>query len=885
MNASRPLGTTRALWIIARLALRRQANIWSNLRIGRKKKEPESANAAVRSATPPKSRKAFIFSTFVLLIMTFNGFNIASVGLLQLSSRVRRIAPSSTIFVSRYTLIKLDDVDRALHRANEFPDLAKRQAYEDAWRRYLDGVLLREVQNNDVPEDEQSRQLQLMEDAFARSGAAGFSGLRGGRLVASADTWPREAATERAFLRLMSLIFLLWFPAIVFGSLGTTNKDLGQVEWSVEWLFTYPAPSPVLFASKLFNYAALAPLLWTLFLPLLVLIFVASGHGWWAIPLGLISAVWAGLLTASVCTFSEVAMRKFLGLGQIKNLQALFTVLGTVLLLLSLASNFSQPLQEFLVRRAESMPWFFSWNPVSLPLWVASPGQDFAQRLWAFFGMLGFGLGAVVASLFGSGWLTRDGLLRAGGPYQGKRNLARRQTPAAHSRNPWLRGVAAHEMLLLSRDRNLMVQVLILPLLLPAYYLLTHTGLVTAVGSNLRNAAMMAFAVGAYSFLNSAMQVLTREDKTLWYLLCFPQSLSSILFKKASVWAAVGLLYAGAMLLLVVTFSRHLQVHGWLDVLLALYGIALYAFIASGIGILATNVLENTPRGRFRTDMVYLYMLLAAVYANTIYSPSLWSKLAQLVLSTLLAVALWQKVQDASPYLLDPTKQPPRTLSLADGMLAILAFFFAQIISLLVLHWASSFSWSEQIAVSYILAGILAGSVTLFTLWRQKVPDLWRSIGLRAPAESSHSFSLVRGVLQGAGWGLVAALGAFAYLRALSLVPTLQKWKSDSELKSFFSHSDKPFWILILAVVAAPLFEEFLFRGLVYQGLRRSTGPAVAVLASAALFALVHPPISVIPVFGLGVVAAITFRQTKILWSSIAAHAVYNACVFLFNRP
>jgi hypothetical protein len=56
------------------------------------------------------------------------------------------------------------------------------------------------------------------------------------------------------------------------------------------------------------------------------------------------------------------------------------------------------------------------------------------------------------------------------------------------------------------------------------------------------------------------------------------------------------------------------------------------------------------------------------------------------VLSTLLAFALWQKVKDISPYLMDPAQHPPRTIGLADGMIAGLAFFVRQNLIALILR-------------------------------------------------------------------------------------------------------------------------------------------------------------------------------------------------------
>ena len=884
MIVSRPISTTRTVWLIARLALRRQLNIWQSARFGRKKKDPSPLSPTgepLRSGTPTKSRGRSIFSFFLLLIMALNGFNVGSRGLISLSDTSRDLSVSSgKISVSAYAQGRLVEAEKALHRARSYPDPVEREKYVGLWERYLDKLFLSEVRGERLSEDDENSRIQYMREVFHEKGAAGFTTRDRDAFWVSSQTWPRDAQPSSVFLRSLSLMVLLWMPFIVFGSLGMNNKNLGEVEWNFEWLYTFPASARALYTSKLFVYSFLNPLVWLFFFPFLVLIYVAGGYGFTAIPVGLAVLLYLSILAGSLCTFLEVALRKLLSLGHLKNFQALFTILGTVSLLLIYASCLSKPLDDVLVARATATPLFLVWNPFSLPLFLALPAVSASQIRLVVAAMIVLGFAFCSLALLGSEWLTRDGPVKAGGPYQGTRRLQPSRT-----RDTWLRGIAAHELLLLARDRNLLVQVLVVPLLVPAFYLLIYSGMVSAVSGNFRHAAMLAFGVGAYSFLNSAMPLLNREEKTLWQLLTFPQSLVSILAKKAMVWAALGLLYGAAVLLLLTRFSRHLHVTSFGEVFLALYGIVLYAFIASGIGILATNVLETERRARFRTDMVYLYMLLAAMYANTIYSASLWTKLAQLVLSTLLAFALWQKVKDSSPYFLDPVARPPRILSLADGMIAALAFFVMQGLVFLFLHAVLDVSLPAQITLAYIFAGLIVAGVALYTFWRQDVPDLWRKVGVTRIRESFARQPLWLDIFRGIALGAVAALAAFLYVRVLNLFPQGQIWKQDAELSSFLSRADRPVWICLLAIVAAPVFEEFLFRGLIFQGLRRTVGPFVAVLGSAALFALVHPPISVIPVFGLGIAAAISFQKSGFLLAPILTHAVYNTCVIFLNKP
>ena len=418
-----------------------------------------------------------------------------------LPARVRNIAgPSDTIRVSPYTEKELIAVDKALRSAAQISDPASRKGYEERWNNYLDRLFRSEIRRKHLSGwEEETAQLKQMHDAFASEGAAGFTAPGAHTFQGLAEAWPREAEAKDFFLRVLGLVVFLWIPALVFGALGMNNKDLGQVEWSFEWLYTFPASARALFASKLLGHAFFSPLAWLFFLPFMIQAYVAGGHGWMALPLGFAAVVWVLLLVGAVTTICEVAMRKFLSLSQLKNIQALFTVFSMASFLLVIASSISRPVDDFLVGQAASLG-VLEWNPFALPLYLGVPSATARQIQIGAFGMIALAICAVSTALLGSEWLTREGLIRAGGPYQGNR-----QMPTAESGRGWLRGIAAHELLLLARDRNLMVQVLIGPMLVPVYCLLTNSEIVASLGTNFRNAAMLAFVVGAYSFLNSAM--------------------------------------------------------------------------------------------------------------------------------------------------------------------------------------------------------------------------------------------------------------------------------------------------------------------------------------------------------------------------------------------
>jgi len=81
---------------------------------------------------------------------------------------------------------------------------------------------------------------------------------------------------------------------------------------------------------------------------------------------------------------------------------------------------------------------------------------------------------------------------------------------------------------------------------------------------------------------------------------------------------------------------------------------------------------------------------------------------------------------------------------------------------------------------------------------------------------------------------------------------------------------------LAVGAVLTPIGEEFLFRGVLATALGRY-GPWVAVLGSAAVFAVAHGINYILPVaFIVGVVAALLLRRTGSVWPGVIVHAINN---------
>jgi membrane protease YdiL (CAAX protease family) len=84
--------------------------------------------------------------------------------------------------------------------------------------------------------------------------------------------------------------------------------------------------------------------------------------------------------------------------------------------------------------------------------------------------------------------------------------------------------------------------------------------------------------------------------------------------------------------------------------------------------------------------------------------------------------------------------------------------------------------------------------------------------------------------------------------------------------------------VFAVAAIIAPIVEEILFRGLLYQWLRAHTSVAVAVIVSAAIFSAVHViPLLFPALFVVGVILALVFEWTRSLWTTIALHFLQNS--------
>lgn len=96
-------------------------------------------------------------------------------------------------------------------------------------------------------------------------------------------------------------------------------------------------------------------------------------------------------------------------------------------------------------------------------------------------------------------------------------------------------------------------------------------------------------------------------------------------------------------------------------------------------------------------------------------------------------------------------------------------------------------------------------------------------------------------------------------------------------------------YLAILAVIVAPICEEFVFRGYIYGTLKRFSCRFFAATISALFFAVVHSSLwSLFPLFIVGFFLAMIYEISGSLWAAILTHALFNAVttfalIFVYN--
>jgi CAAX protease family protein len=213
---------------------------------------------------------------------------------------------------------------------------------------------------------------------------------------------------------------------------------------------------------------------------------------------------------------------------------------------------------------------------------------------------------------------------------------------------------------------------------------------------------------------------------------------------------------------------------------------------------------------------------------------------------------------------------PGRNFGLPEGFLA------AALILFLLLNITAAVDRSPmQLSSRDLIANFL---LTLFVVFFIAAFLKLRGIDIEALAGLSKA-SLKRAVSTGIVL-LLAAAPLIAVAEGLTQ-SLLGGESSKQEIVDLFNNSrtiEQRVTIIVLAVVVAPICEEFIFRFFIYGVLRRYFGIAVGLIFNALLFAAAHTHLpSAAPLFVLGSCFTLAYEWSGSILVSMAMHALFNS--------
>ena len=180
---------------------------------------------------------------------------------------------------------------------------------------------------------------------------------------------------------------------------------------------------------------------------------------------------------------------------------------------------------------------------------------------------------------------------------------------------------------------------------------------------------------------------------------------------------------------------------------------------------------------------------------------------------------------------------------------------------------------NEAVGLSMLLFGIVVGGIVFFL--QQRNISVVRLFGFRAVPP-----------MRVLGVSVLLFAAAFPLVR-LTTALTLRWLGDDAEIQQivqlFSDAVGQGDWgrlvaPILLAVVVAPLTEEFVFRGYLYGVVRRYLGPITAIVLTSAIFAVIHFNLLSLPsLFILAICFALAYEATGSLLVPMAMHAIFNA--------
>ena len=262
-------------------------------------------------------------------------------------------------------------------------------------------------------------------------------------------------------LRAAILVTFLLLVATML--LAVSNGELTRPDWDLEWLATLPQPLTTLLSARILARSIASPMGLTALLPFLAIVAWRSGYRVGSPVLGLAATMPLLVIAATVQTICDTGLRLRLGPSQLRNFQAFVAIAAVIALYLAISPG--MPAKNGIVLNwAYSLPAWAFWLPPGLAIQAVTSASP-----WGTVQALGL-LVAETALFAAAGVMLLKHQLRAGIVAAGARESGRREpvriAKRASADRLLLTPIQARELKLLGRDRNFLVQTMVMPIVL-----------------------------------------------------------------------------------------------------------------------------------------------------------------------------------------------------------------------------------------------------------------------------------------------------------------------------------------------------------------------------------------------------------------------------------
>lgn len=165
--------------------------------------------------------------------------------------------------------------------------------------------------------------------------------------------------------------------------------------------------------------------------------------------------------------------------------------------------------------------------------------------------------------------------------------------------------------------------------------------------------------------------------------------------------------------------------------------------------------------------------------------------------------------------------------------------------------------------------------ILIYSISRNKIyyKDIFRKISLQ---------DITYIILFGIGLSIVFNIALSKLIEILSsLIPNyLSSYYSQIQIQS--NIVDNSFLQLILAIIIVPIFEEILFRYIIFEHLKKNYNIVLSIIVQALIFGLAHGhSIQIISAFILGILLGLIYIRYKSIVASIVLHMTINSMALI----